>query len=201
MAKNSHLSEVIYEETQGITDLAIKLFMFAQERAITSGEEKLTPSIIRSAAKDKFNLLQPALKSFKDKDKTDLAKFEDAYPKFLKHILLEKKDSPMIDGEIINEPEIRNLVNTVDKQINILEATNGSSNSQIIDDNKNVDGENLQHRDSQSKPKYTKKNVKAKGILPNIFQSVENPNEENIYFALQEVGFICSGNEFIEGGK
>ncbi len=201
LAKNSHLSEVIYEETQGITDLAIKLFMFAQERAITSGEEKLTPSIIRSAAKDKFNLLQPALKAFKNKDKTDLAKFEDAYPKFLKDNIFSQTYCPQITEEIINEPEIHNLVDTEDKQDKILTPTNGSSNNQTIDDSKKVDAKFLQYKNSQSKRQSTPNNVKAKGILPNIFQSVENPSKENIYFALTEAGFICSGSEFIEGGK
>jgi hypothetical protein len=43
------LSKILFDETQGITDLAVKLFMFAQELAITSGEETLTASIIRSA--------------------------------------------------------------------------------------------------------------------------------------------------------
>lgn len=108
--ENLRLSKVLYEETQGITDLAVKLFMFAQERAITSEEEKLSASIIRSAARDKFNLLQPALKAFREKDKAALADFEDAYPEFLKVVLLEKTSQQQIKGEIVEAPEFKILL-------------------------------------------------------------------------------------------
>jgi len=46
------LSDVLYEETQGITDFAIKVYMFSQARAIESSQENITSSVIRSAAKD-----------------------------------------------------------------------------------------------------------------------------------------------------
>lgn len=101
------LSKVLYEETQGITDLVIKLFMFSQELAISSGREEINSSIIRSAAKDKFNLLKPVIKAFKDKDKTALIKFEDAYPVFLQDFIAESDESNQIIGEILNEPEIK----------------------------------------------------------------------------------------------
>ncbi len=51
------LSEVLYEESQGITDLAVKMYVFAQERAIDTGKEVVTANIIRSVAKDKFGML------------------------------------------------------------------------------------------------------------------------------------------------
>ena len=89
---NLNLSKALYEESQGITDLAIKLYMFSQELAISSGEEKLSTSIIRSAAKTKFSLLQPVLNALKNKDKAALAKFEDAYPTYLQQSLMEYSD-------------------------------------------------------------------------------------------------------------
>src|SRR5215204_6176145 len=81
---NPELIKVLYEETQGITDLAVKAYMLAQERAIEIGKEELiTASIIRSVCKDKFRMLRPALDALKAKTKNALARFEDAYPKFL----------------------------------------------------------------------------------------------------------------------
>ena len=80
---NPELIEVLYEETQGITDLAVKAYMLAQERAIETGKELITASVIRSVCKDKFRMLQPALEALKAKTKNALERFEDAYPKSL----------------------------------------------------------------------------------------------------------------------
>jgi len=54
-------SDVMYDQTQGIADLVIKLFILSQIRAIESNQEKITPAIIRSAAKDGFELARPVL--------------------------------------------------------------------------------------------------------------------------------------------
>ncbi len=45
--------DALYGESQGITDFAVKLYLFAQERAIESGKEEVTAAVIRSAAQDK----------------------------------------------------------------------------------------------------------------------------------------------------
>jgi hypothetical protein len=50
-AQPQRLSDVLYEESQGITDLAVKIYMFAQERAIDTGKEIVTASIIRSVVR------------------------------------------------------------------------------------------------------------------------------------------------------
>lgn len=55
------LSDLLYEESCGITDIAIKLYMLAQWRAITTGREKISASIIKSVAKDSLKLVKPAL--------------------------------------------------------------------------------------------------------------------------------------------
>jgi hypothetical protein len=75
--KIDYLARVLYEETQGIIDLLIKTFLFAQERAIDIGAEeriknidkhgeRITPSIIRAVVRDKFQILRSALDGFKN---------------------------------------------------------------------------------------------------------------------------------------
>lgn len=189
------LSEVLYEESQGITDIAIKLFMFAQELAITSGKEKITASIIRSAAKDKFSLLQPILKAFKAKDKTALSKFEDAYPTYSSQSLFREPISQKITGEVRNEPEIRIVLNnqTSNAQKDSQENQTESENQMAVEEffkQKTV-------KPVKSKTKSSKIKTSSKGILLEIFNSVENPDSENIYEALKEKGFVRSGSEFI----
>jgi hypothetical protein len=195
LATNSKLSKVLYEETQGITDLAIKLFMFAQERAITSGVEELTASIIRSAAKDKFNLLQPALKAFKDRDKEALVKFEDAYPKFLKVVLLDENPSPDVAGEIVEEPEFKILLDSNppnESELKIKEEPIDTETQQAINDFFKLDNSKSNNR------VLSKKKGKSAGLLPSIFDSIENADKTSIYFSLNKAGFIYSGSEFLE---
>src|SRR6185503_2698245 len=54
-ALTPELAHALYEETQGITDFAAKVFMLAQARAITTskdGKEELSIQIIRSVSAD-----------------------------------------------------------------------------------------------------------------------------------------------------
>lgn len=46
------ISHSLYYECQGITDFAVKVFMLAQARAITTGREKITAAVIKSVARD-----------------------------------------------------------------------------------------------------------------------------------------------------
>jgi hypothetical protein len=77
------LSEVLYDESQGITDFAVKLYLFAQERAIESGKEEVTAAVIRSAAKDKLRLPQAVLDALRRGNQRVLERYEDVYPAIL----------------------------------------------------------------------------------------------------------------------
>lgn len=77
------LSHVLYEETQGITDFAVKVYMLAQIRAITAdetGEERLTEEIIRSVAQDSLKTAQRVLNALRLGDMEGLEKVEDIHP-------------------------------------------------------------------------------------------------------------------------
>jgi hypothetical protein len=67
IAENPELVEVLYDETQGITDLAVKAYMLAQERAIETEGEVVTAEIIRSVCHQKFRILQPAIEALRSK--------------------------------------------------------------------------------------------------------------------------------------
>lgn len=74
---NEEFGKVIYEETQGISDLVIKLFVYSQQEAIESGKEELTINLIRKVAKEKFRLLQPMLDAIRSGNPHKIAKYED----------------------------------------------------------------------------------------------------------------------------
>lgn len=80
---NQKLKDALYEESQGITDFAVKIYGFAQRRAMDTESEKITVSIIRSAAKDCLNIPRAVLNALKSGDTKVLQEFEDVYPKTL----------------------------------------------------------------------------------------------------------------------
>lgn len=72
-----NLSDVLYQESQGIADFAVKMFMIAQERAINSGLECLTPELIETVAKDSFGNARKIIKGIKDNNPQALANVDD----------------------------------------------------------------------------------------------------------------------------
>lgn len=60
------INNVLYEESQGIIDICIKLFFMAQVRAISSKKEIITPELIRKVADENLKLVRPMLQSLKN---------------------------------------------------------------------------------------------------------------------------------------
>lgn len=71
--------DVMYDESQGISDIAIKLFMLTQWRALEKEIDHISPSLIRSVAKDRFTLIRPALEALRSGKKKEIQKFADIY--------------------------------------------------------------------------------------------------------------------------
>lgn len=200
---NPELIEVLYEETQGITDLAVKAYMLAQERAIESKKELITASIIRSVCRDKFKIIRPALDALKGKTKNALAKFEDAYPKFLEEFIKKsEKDgnsvSPQIEGEISSDPVIRAL-RKENKKVKKTDNPNSSDESSELIDEKQTSLLNLEIW--LKKSGEIQNHPETKAVLPAILSSLDKVTNESIYAALNEAGFIRSGSEFMSGGE
>ncbi|WP_031517536.1 ATP-binding protein [Desulfofalx alkaliphila] len=74
------LRDTLYEESQGITDIAIKLYAMAQMRAIATGRETITPKIISQVAKDSLRLVQPMLNALKSGNINKISEYEDIRP-------------------------------------------------------------------------------------------------------------------------
>lgn len=81
------LRQVLYEESQGVVDLVVKLYMLAQlqaiQLAVTTGrntDERLTPGLFQHVAKDAFSLLAPMLRALKRNDRKALETYDDLRP-------------------------------------------------------------------------------------------------------------------------
>lgn len=184
------LSRVLYEETQGITDLAIKAFIFAQQRAIESGQEKITASIIRSVAKDKFKMLHSALKALKEKDKGALERYEDLYPD-LKTLNFQ---TAIATGEFTSSPEVQSKINNKSSATETEASKTDTSTVTEPNEGKVLPFEN---KGSNSHKKKSK-NADPKSLV-NLFQQSKKENSD-FYQVLSSNGYIRRGGEFLEGG-
>ena len=71
------LKNVLYEESQGIIDIAVKLYAMAQSKAIADGIETITAKTIREVVSEKLQLVKPMLKALREGDIEKLAQYED----------------------------------------------------------------------------------------------------------------------------
>jgi hypothetical protein len=77
---SKELFDIMYDESQGIVDIAVKLFRLSQVRAIRTAQETLNPTIIRSVAKDSFRTIQTALNALRSGKYEVLAEIPDIQP-------------------------------------------------------------------------------------------------------------------------
>ena len=72
-----NIKDAFYDECQGITAVAVNLFLLAQERALQNGMEELTTSIIRETAKNDLYMIQPMIKALRNNNLSEIMKYED----------------------------------------------------------------------------------------------------------------------------
>lgn len=71
------IKDLFYDECQGITAVAVNLFILAQERALAEGEERIKGSIIRKTAKEDLHMIQPMIKALRNNNLIEIKNYED----------------------------------------------------------------------------------------------------------------------------
>jgi len=69
--------DALYEESQGITDIAIKIYAMVQIRAIGLGNETFSPSDLHIVAQEKLGLVKPMLDALRSGDKKKINMYGD----------------------------------------------------------------------------------------------------------------------------
>lgn len=77
VALTSRMLDVFYDCTQGILDLAIKLFVVTQARAMTDATEVLSEQLVLAAYRDSFKLVHPMIEAMRNRDLSALSTYED----------------------------------------------------------------------------------------------------------------------------
>lgn len=101
------LNQTLYEESQGILDIAIKLFGLAQGRAIETRQEIITPAFIKQVAKEDLSLVQPMLKALKNGRMSELEKYADIIPMDIEEYLRLRESKIDLRATIQKKKELQ----------------------------------------------------------------------------------------------
>lgn len=78
------LIDMMHDQSQGVPDIAVKLFMLTQLELITASEasdgrmsELITPDVIRGVAQNRFKMVAPMLTALRENDHEALSRFRD----------------------------------------------------------------------------------------------------------------------------
>ncbi|BAQ60813.1 Tn7-like transposition protein C [Geminocystis sp. NIES-3708] len=177
---NETLTHSLYDVSQGITDFAVKVYLLAQVRAITTEKEKITEGIIRSVAKDSLRLARPILEALKNKNIQILQTVEDVHPIDITDYLQQAQEKVAIAGKIKSSPIIRQQ--------------NPASMQQNSED-ENVYRTVSVSEKSPQQIKHPKSPVEVQGLI----KLIESNNDQNLtnYELLKQGGYIRSVTEYL----
>jgi hypothetical protein len=177
------LSDTLYYECQGITHFAVILFMLAQVRAITTGVEKITVSIIKSVAKDCLRTARKILNALKSGNLEDLKNCEDVLAIDIEKFICEESDKFIeenVKGEVIKEAT---------------SLTQNFETKQSIASDKNID--NSSSIKSRKKSQSSPKKPIEKGDLLSILDKALSRGISG-YQAFKEAGYIKAATEHLD---
>lgn len=107
---SEEIAKIFYEYTQGISDLMVKLFVYAQQFAMESGREELSSNLILKVAKERFKALNPMLDALKSGNPYRISKYEDIRKEI---IVPEEKNLQQFSSE----PSVKPLNSVVQNEI------------------------------------------------------------------------------------
>jgi hypothetical protein len=188
------LSHALYDVTQGITDFAVKVYMLAQVRAIATGKEVVTESIIRSVAKDSLRLAQPILSALKTGDIRFLQSVEDVHPIDITSFLKEAQKSTKIVGRLRSSPTIQKSLEDSEEEVEV-HLRNPAPNSPTTEAGCNSIDVTPQPEIKKRQRKPRKSTLQKEGLMKVVAFGEEG--EIAAYQALKQEGYICPATEYL----
>ena len=182
------ISNVLYEETQGIPDLLKKVYAIAQAHAISTGKEEISPQIIRKVAKENLKLIQPMITALKTNNIREIAKFDDINLMEIdfRDTLTRTKESIKLD---LKAKEMMNKGKKI-KEDNLNEEKKKSSSLNDRSEAKTAQANKVVNelggrKGKDSKDEFSKEDIRF------IVEQGEKDNK-NSYDSLKEIGYIIS---------
>lgn len=176
------ISDVIYEETQGIPDILKKVYAMAQVHSINIGKEIITPQIIRKVVKENLKLIKPMITALRTNNLREIAKFDDinlmeidykdALTRTKENIKLDFKAKEMMDKEKRNKSN---------KDRDKLNRTSIINNKKSVQD----DSVKVVKKSKGNKGEFDKEDIRF------VVEEGQN-NNKGAYESLKKAGYIIS---------
>ncbi|WP_380148046.1 ATP-binding protein [Kurthia populi] len=96
------IKKTFYEECQGITSVAVNLFILAQERALfdeSNEDEIITSKVLKQTAKKDMKIIQPMLNAIRNNDFAAMYKYEDIMIN-LDELMMNHKRNTQYEGKV-----------------------------------------------------------------------------------------------------
>ncbi|MEC1305425.1 ATP-binding protein [Lysinibacillus capsici] len=96
------VKKTFYEECQGITSVAVNLFILAQERALfdeANRDERITPKVIKKTAREDMKIIQPMMNALRTNDLKAMYKYEDIMIN-LDELMINHKKNVEYEGKV-----------------------------------------------------------------------------------------------------
>jgi len=222
---NKEMIEAIYYESQGIIDLAIKLFAMAQLKAIATGKEVINIDMVHQVANESLKLVKPMLDALRSGKLHEIANYQDIMPvdieefykeqlskvdfnKKINEIKERKKEKKQNTTENLSEEAIFKLV-----QLGLEVSEAKRYVQKVLKENINVVDETLIVKEAfkmyvnlEKKEEILDKSLKTKNTINNVNKKdlrslVDEGKKQNqtAYEALNSAGYIKNVvAEFIE---
>ncbi|MFY0744543.1 ATP-binding protein [Solibacillus silvestris] len=205
---NREMIDTMYYESQGIIDVAVKIFILAQSRAIETGTEKVTPALIKKVAKEDLQLMRASLDALKSGNPREIANFEDIIPLDIEEYLLNRipaidiKEQAKLKKEKLRQSKLITEVSLTEKlvmsliNLDIDEKVAEKTAKYLI--NKNPDSNikelmtaSLQYIEDEPKKRTIRKETSRNNKLQLIINNGKK-NKKSAYEALMKEGYIKS---------
>lgn len=184
----NELSDVMYEETQGIPDLVKKVYAIAQAYVINTGKEEITPQIIRKVAKENLKLVQPMITALKTNNIREIAKFDDINLMEIdfKDTLIHTRESIKMD---LKAKEMMNKGKKI-KQDNLNEENKKSRRANLGSEVKSVKDNKVVMKAEVRKEKDNQEDLNKEDIRFIVEQGKDG--NKSAYESLKKAGYIIS---------
>lgn len=212
---SKEIKEVFYDECQGITSVAVNLYILAQERTLAKGKEKISIDVIRDTAKEDLYMIQPMIKALRNNDISEIIKYEDISIS-LDDIVINYKSDMELNGrvkeafyerkkslELMRRSTVENLIFDL-KSMDLFENLDDVDIKKICDKTVSEASVNEEYsrlkilvlqkaleqeeKEKQNKEKNEKIEVKNQGLMA-LYEKARNDNVHP-YDVLKKNGYI-----------
>lgn len=206
---NKGFIDLMYDLSQGVIDIAIKIYCTTQLKAISTCIEEITVNLMKQVADENFKMVQPMISALKSGDYRKIALYEDICTVDVEEFLASQKNEIDFNARIKEFKDAKRLKETSKNEqailklleLDIIETQAQKAVNKIIEEN----GDDLSLRElvmkaltdidsmkDNSRVNIRKDNLEAEDIRFIITEGIKA--EKSAYEALKEKGYVINAD-------